>query len=125
MRILALLAVAVLVGCESPKPRPTTPPVLEMYNVADLVVSGGSFGGAGQSESIPDDTVPDGFMNDRQLTEKVKRAVGVELWDEIGWAIVFQNGLLIVRAPAEIHKEVATVLAGERTRVAARGAPRK
>jgi len=79
-----------------------------MYNVQDLVVWTTSFGRC----QIPDQ--PEGCA---QLERRAKEAVAEAPWDDgVGWTLVFQNGLLIVRADELTQGAVRTFLASERTK---------
>ena len=86
MSRVTLLLVLVLAACESAPPRGELR--LELYNVQDVEVS----------------------------AQKVMEAVPAP-WDEVqGWTVVFQNGLLVVRADAEAHRGVAAYLKARRAK---------
>jgi hypothetical protein len=109
MRCLTLLVVLSLAACQSSSPRGRGEPHLEMYNVQDLVVCAGDMGHC---------DIPDHAQGCRQFERKAKTAVADAPWDdETGWTVVFQNGLLIVRADDETQHSVQSFLASERSKV--------
>ena len=109
MRALASVAMLSLAACQSSSDRrPLGEPHLEMYNVQDLVTCYSSFGTC----KTPD--VPDGCA---QFEKKAKAAVSDVPWDDtMGWSLVFQDGLLIVRADDAAQRSVRAFLDSERAR---------
>jgi hypothetical protein len=109
MRVLASVAVISLAACQSSSERrPLGEPHLEMYNVQDLVTCTTSFGKC----MTPD--VPEGCA---LFEKKAKEAVSDVPWDDtMGWSLVFQDGLLIVRADDAAQRSVRAFLDSERAR---------
>jgi hypothetical protein len=99
----SLLLMLAFAACESAPVRGE--PRLEMFNVQDLVSCDVSFG----SCTIPDD--PEGC---RPFERKARQAVRAPWDDATGWTLVFQNGLLIVRADDSALRAVREFLASER-----------
>ena len=104
-----MLYVVILAGCASAPVRGD--PHVEFYNVQDIVVcdKGSDFA---LHCKIPDD--PSGC---NQLVNRARQAIPAP-WDgETGWSLVYQDGLLIVRADAEAQRSVRSFLASERSRI--------
>lgn len=111
MRRLAVCSLVLVVAadCETPESRPAAgEPYLEIYNVQDLVSCSSRSSFSFQCDN-PDD--PDGC---KQFEEGIKRTLP-PVWDEEkGVSLVFQNGLLIVRAPEDIQRAVVSYLTAKR-----------
>lgn len=105
-----LLFAALASGCSEPAPRPFSSKVyLEVYNIQDLTVGGGSMGQCWGDR--PDEEVPEGFVGCYQFAVNARRAIAPEQWGMDKWDLLAQNGLLIVRAPEYIHNAVVSYLA--------------
>ena len=109
-RLLAALALS-LGACHSlPDPPARGPARLEIHNVQDLVAC------TLPSAFSPPCDIPDHACV--RLVNEAKRVARLAPSDEEqGWAIVYQYGLLIVRADGPTHRIVASHLDAERARL--------
>ena len=114
MRKLMILA-ALAAGCNSTADRPDKrEPHLEMYNVQDIVWCYRS------SAFVVDCEIPDHPKGCHQFEKRAKHAVSPTIWDdEKGNSLVFQNGLLIVRADDATQESVKSFLNSERAKASA------
>lgn len=119
MRALALLSVVFIASdWQSPAELQSSEDLsLRMYNVQDRVSCVINFGGRCDTPDAPDGC--------NRFVERIKRALP-PVWDEDrGISLVFQSGLLIVRAPEVIHRAVRSHVTSERSRVAGGGPGKK
>jgi hypothetical protein len=108
-RAVALIALASS-GCRTTEKAPAELR-LELYNVQDLVVCAGDMGRC---------DIPDHPQGCAEFTKRARTGLPSTLWDleDQGWAFVFQNGLLIVRATPEVQGLVRDYVAAERAKAA-------
>jgi hypothetical protein len=97
---LAVLLILATVGGILSLRLPLVRVKLEIYDVQDFVPCSGDWG-----HSVGDDA----------FIHRVKAAVAAQEWQrKTQWSIQCQNGLLIVRAPSHVQREVEVYLAGVR-----------
>jgi hypothetical protein len=82
---------------------------LELYDISDWTYSVNDFGGG--IRDVIDEPVPEGRISPDEFAAKVMKTIVSGNWgDKRGWSIQSQNGLLIVRAPSFVHRQLSTYL---------------
>jgi hypothetical protein len=93
---------------------------LELYDVQDMVFGGMDMGHP--FDDFPDDMLPEGHVGGSQFAARIQNSIRPDQWAQKDcWSIRTQNGLLIVRAPAFVHKEMEAYLLDLRSHPHPRG----